>query len=219
MTRRDWIKVILLVLIPLSTWLIVLYQQKTRWRKMWMKGESRNNALMSLKKEYIRKTRFKIQTGLRMPNAFPFPVKRIGNPVALGLGKPVLFLSISWIAEPEVWELAIDEALKSNPNLQVVLLYDYAIPEPEALKLATTMWHKWNNHRISILMSPSWYKVFGNTQDGILAVFCDERGIIRHIEPYPSLKVSPYWADEVADWRPKLHQAVKKVLDKFFPKR
>ncbi len=60
--------------------------------------------------------------------------------------------------------------------------------------------------------------VFGSYDDGILLVLCDGNGVVRAIEPYPNLKRSPSLKDEVADWRPKLHQAVKKVLDKFFPK-
>ncbi|MDW8030135.1 MAG: hypothetical protein RMK94_17290, partial [Armatimonadota bacterium] len=171
-----------------------------------------------LELEYIRRTRFRIQFGAQMPNIFAF-AKWVGSPIVLGTGRPTLFLHIAWIAEPEVWKLAIDEALNSNPNLQIILLYDYAMmPEKKAFELANNMWHKWNNHRISISMSPTWYKVFGDIHSGILAVFCDEKGVVRHIEPYPHLRVSPYWSEEVADWRPKLHQAVKKVLDKFFTK-
>ncbi len=55
-------------------------------------------------------------------------------------------------------------------------------------------------------------------QLGILAFLCDGNGIVRAVEPYPPLKISPDWQEQVADWRPKLHQGIKKMLDKFFPK-
>jgi hypothetical protein len=41
---------------------------------------------------------------------------------------------------------------------------------------------------------------------------------VRAVEPYPDLKLSPSWEEEVKDWRPKLHQAVKRALEKFFGK-
>jgi len=214
MTRRDLVKVVVFVLIPINVWLIVLYHQhqKTKWLQMWREGEHQDNIVRSLRLEYIRRSRLKIQVGMKMPLSFPFPVRVIGKPAVWGIGKPVLFLNISWITDPEVWELAINEALKINPDLQVVLL---CYGDERA---ASIMWHKWNTYRLSILMSENWFKIFGNIQDGILAVFCDGRGVVQHIEPYPHLKLSPYWKDEVTDWQPKLHQAVKKVLDKFFPK-
>jgi hypothetical protein len=38
------------------------------------------------------------------------------------------------------------------------------------------------------------------------------------IESYPQLKFSSEWHEEVKDWRPKLQQAVKRALERFYGK-
>lgn len=75
-----------------------------------------------------------------------------------------------------------------------------------------------NSPRFSVLLGGDWiHGVFG-AQMGILLFLCDGQGIVRHVEPYPKLKFPASQDDVASDWQPKLHQAVKKVLDKFFPK-
>ncbi len=225
MSFRDWLKVILLVLIPINAWLGVLFYQKWKWYRMWWEGLQREQEAMRLSVQYHQKRLFRLREGMVLQFPFPnVPIHRIvGSFPPIGRGVPVLLLNISWIAEYEVWEPAISEALKASPNLHIALLYsvEFSRRREEGERLfrhAVDFWKKINNPRVSLLASEDWYKVVGHTQ-GTLLILCDERGVIRKIEPYPDLKLSPYWSEEVADWRPKLHQAVKKVLDEFFPKR
>ncbi|MFA0763315.1 MAG: hypothetical protein REDVDVYQ_001495, partial [Candidatus Fervidibacter sp.] len=145
-------------------------------------------------------------------------------------GVPVLFLYISWCAEPEVWELAVEEALKTDPNLHIALLHDLPttykdgreIVDTKRLLLARQLWEKFTKRfeteRISVLTSRDWWKVWGNMRSGTLAVVCDGQGIIRVVEPYPSLWFSAFWHEEVKDWRTKLQQAVKRALERFYGK-
>ncbi|MCS7188060.1 MAG: hypothetical protein RMK89_14080, partial [Armatimonadota bacterium] len=102
-----------------------------------------------------------------------------------------------------------------------VVLLSYPTGRPPYLeheqKLREMLKHFQNHHRLSILMGEWVRRAFGG-EFGIFAILCDGSGVVRIVEPYPELKISPHWGEEVADWRPKLHQAVKKVLDKFFPK-
>jgi hypothetical protein len=41
---------------------------------------------------------------------------------------------------------------------------------------------------------------------------CDGQGIVRAVEPFPKLKISPHWEEELEDWRPKLHQTVTRKV-------
>lgn len=127
-------------------------------------------------------------------------------------------------------ELAVEEALRVDPTLHVALLYDLPITykdnreviDTERLPLARQLWEKFTKQfrtdRISVLTSRDWWKTWGNMRWGTLAVICDGQGIVRVIEPYPPLKFSAFWHEEVKDWRPKLQQAVKRALEKFYGK-
>ncbi len=196
---------------------------------MWWEEQRREKEARRLQLLYFQQRRFGLKEGmvLRFPLPYITVDRIVGVLPPVGRGVPVLFLNISWIAEHEVWEPAISEALKASPHLHIALLYsvDLRRPNPKdpkegerLFKHAVEFWRKLSSSRISLLASSDWYKVVGHTE-GILLILCDERGIIRKIEQYPELKFFPYWAEEVADWRQKLHRAVKKVLDEFFPKR
>ncbi|MCS7188023.1 MAG: hypothetical protein RMK89_13885, partial [Armatimonadota bacterium] len=175
--------------------------------------------------EYFREE-WGIKEGERIQ--FPFPTRGktfiLGKPPPFGQGVPILFLNISWIAYPEVWETTIQEILK-KPSLYLVLLYRLkTVPEmrelqeetKRELELLRKMLGKIPSSRVSAIASEQFSLAFGTEIGGILAILCDGQGIVRAVEFYPSLKRSPRWSEEVADWRPKLHQAVKKVLDEFF---
>lgn len=227
MSRREWLKLLVLILIPVNAWLCLLYYQKWRWVKMYQEGELRDREIEVLRLKYFRERRWLIKEGQRFVK-FPPIAQAIGKLPPVGQGVPILFLYISWCAEPEVWELAVEEALKAHPNLHIALLHDLPITfkdnkmliDTKQLPLARKLWEnltkKFKTDRISVLTSLWWGSALGTMRAGILAIVCDEKGIIQIVEHYPPLRFSAYWKDEVADWRPKLQQAVKKVLDKFF---
>lgn len=221
MSRWDWLKVIVLVLLPVNAWLGVFYylhwQREKALREMYPKAFQETAITV-----HYSQRRLGIEEGKRLVYPFPFPAKLIGKPPPFGQGYPVVFLNISWIASLEVWEPTIQEILNASPYLHVVLLYRKSKTLSEGFKPIMGIVQAFNNPRLSVLYSEgeggdSWMlNFFGSEQTGFLLFLCDGRGIVRHIEPYPKLKVSRYWKEEVSDWRPKLHQAVKKVLDKFF---
>ncbi|MEZ8218610.1 hypothetical protein B0813_002147 [Candidatus Fervidibacteria bacterium JGI MDM2 SSWTFF-3-K9] len=230
MSKRDWLKLVVLILLPINAWLCLFYYQKRwRWVRMYIEGHQREQETMAMKLEYLRKRQgWLIKEGL--PLRFPHIDQVIGKFPPIGRGIPVLFLYISWCAEPEVWDLAVKEALQVNPTLHVALLHDLPttykdnreVIDTKRLPLARQLWEKFTKKfqtdRISVLTSRDWWKAWGNMEIGILAVICDGRGIVRAIEPYPPLGLSAYWHEEVKDWRPKLHQAVKNALEKFYGK-
>ncbi len=217
MFRREWLKVIVLILLPINAWLGVFYYLHwQRQKALWEVLQPVPQEATVVVRHFQERHDFKV--GRRLPYPFPYPTRLIGNPPSVGQGYPVLFVNISWIAAHEVWEPALTEALNASPYLQVVLLY-----RNEGVvdwKPITEMIQKLNSPRLSVLVGGGWMRsMFGTELNGTLLILCDGQGIIRSIEPYPELKISPYWEEEVKDWRPKLHQAVKKGLDKFFPKR
>jgi len=229
MSLRDWLKLVVLILLPINAWLCLFYYQKWLWVRMYFEGERREQLMDALRHQYFRERRWLVKEGhplLRLPRL----TQVLGKYPPLGQGVPVLFLYISWCAEPEVWELAIEEALKTDPSLHIALLHDLPttfkdskeIVDTKRLLLARQLWEKFTKQfeteRISVLTSRDWWKVWGNMRSGTLAVVCDGRGIIRVVEPYPPLRFSAFWHEEVKDWRPKLRQAVKRALEKFFEK-
>jgi hypothetical protein len=229
MSWRDWLKLVVLILLPINAWLCLFYYQKWRWVRMYFEGERREQFMEALRHQYFRERRWLIKEGhplLRLP-----PLTQVfGKYPPLGQGVPVLFLYISWCAEPDVWELAVEEALKTDPNLHIALLHDLPttykdgreIVDTKRLLLARQLWEKFTKRfeteRISVLTSRDWWKVWGNMRSGTLAVVCDGQGIVQVIEPYPPLKFSAFWHEEVKDWRPKLQQAVKRALERFYGK-
>ncbi|MFA0771156.1 MAG: hypothetical protein REDVDVYQ_001677, partial [Candidatus Fervidibacter sp.] len=113
-----------LILIPINAWLCLFYYQKRwRWVRMYLEGVKRDQEIRAKELNYLReRSRWLIREG--QPLRFPPLNQLIGKSPPLGQGVPVLFLYISWCAEPEVWELAVEEALKTDPNLHIALLHD-----------------------------------------------------------------------------------------------
>jgi len=224
MLRKEWLIVIVLILLPINAWLGVFYYLRWQHKIALQRHFSRER----MKEEFTPliahfQENFNIKEGQRLKYPFPYPTFVYGSSLPpFGRGIPFLFINISWIAEVEIWQPVIQEALNASPYLHVVLLYSLREENPEGrdleLKAIGEMIKKLHHHRLSALAGHWVRTVFGTDVHGILLVLCDGDGIVRALELYPHLKESPYWKEEVADWRPKLHQAVKKVLDKFFPK-
>jgi hypothetical protein len=213
MTRRDWLKVIVLILVPANAWLLVFYYlHRQRQTAIYSIHDSRQYVQeYSVIRHHFRE-KWGLQIGRRL--TIPYPSEFIGPSPPFRQGYPTCFLYISGLVVPEVWEPAIFEALKASPYLHVVLLYS-AEGGKDSIR---QMVQKFKNPRLSALIGNWIHGAFGSYEDGILLVLCDGEGIVRAIEPYPKLKVSPFQEEEVKDWRPKLHQAVKRALEKFFGK-
>lgn len=213
MSSREWLKVIALILVPLNAWLGVLFY--LRWQQkvaLEYPAEESLKEILQARVSYFQDF-FGIKEGQFLRYPFPYHYRLYGNPPPFGKGMPVLFLNISWIAEAEIWQPAIYDALKI-PNLHVVLLHWH----DGRLEPIEEMMSRLNHPRLSAIVGFWVQTVFGTEHYGILLILCDASGVVRAVEPYPSLRISPTWEEEVSNWRPKLHQAVKKVLDKFFPK-
>ncbi|MCS7187974.1 MAG: hypothetical protein RMK89_13625, partial [Armatimonadota bacterium] len=196
--------------------LFYLHLQKKWIYRQWMAEEIREEAVIS---KYMQETH-----GLKIGQIFrlSLPHQFIGSPPPLGRGYPVCFLNIGAGISKEIWWPSINEALKASPFLHVVLVF---YPPPFERRWdwrpVSQFIQNLGNSRVSAIIG-NWQlgRLWGQPMaGGILLVLCDGKGVIQAIEPYPHLKISPNWEEEVADWRPKLHQAVKKVLDKFFPRR
>jgi len=224
MSKRDWLKVIVLILVPVNAWLGVLYY--LHWQK---RGKSEPFVTAYRFNTAVRINYFAEKWGIKEGRhlVYPFPIGNtptlfLGTSPPFGQGRPVLFLNISWIASEEVWQPAIQEALKFSPPLHIILLFDTkesAGKEFEKnVKRLKAMLHCFPSRNISAIAGDWVETVFGGFLGGILVILCDGNGIVRAIEPYPELKNSPYWHEEVKDWRPKLRQAVKRALERFFEK-
>lgn len=220
MSRQDWFKVVMLVLLPINVWLGVFYylhwkKQKDLWDVLQRQGEE-----MTLVHYFQEKHRFKVGEKLVFPK---YPSKFIGNPPPLGQGYPVLYIRIVNPLMKEVWEPIIKEALNASPYLYVTLI-DHSLMylphrrEVEFDKSILELVREIKNPRLSVWVGSSWvFNLFGaGYKGGTLLILCDGKGIIRAIEPFPKLKISPYLHEEIKDWKPKLYQTVKKVLNKFF---
>ncbi len=210
---RDWAKMIVLILLPINAWLLVflyLNHQKAKYLEE-THGEFLRMNEMVVAKFLREKYSIRIGQQLRLPLSLP----SVGLPPPLGKGYPVCFINISGLILPEVWEPAISEALKVSPYLYVVLLHSVDGDLPTIKK----MFQRINNQRLSAIpIGLGVERTLGHYRGGILLILCDGSGVVRAVEPYPSLKVSPYMEEEVADWRPKLQQAVKRALEKFYGK-
>lgn len=213
MSRWDWLKVIVLVLLPINAWLGMFYY--LRWQRQKAIHSIHDPKYFS-SEEAIVLHHFQEKLGLKVGQPFNplYPYTFIGSPPPFRQGYPVCFLHIAGLAVPEVWEPAIFEALEASPHLYVVLLHS---AEGDLASVRQIV-RRFENPRLSALVGNWVPGILGSYREGILLILCDGRGIVRALEPYPPLKVSPSLEEEVADWRPKLQQAVKKVLDKFFPK-
>ncbi|MDW8029944.1 MAG: hypothetical protein RMK94_16310, partial [Armatimonadota bacterium] len=153
---------------------------------------------------------------------YPFPVGKaktvyFGTMPQVGQGYPVLFINIAWLTSVEVWEPIIREALNVSPSLHIVLLFSLREPHEQELKRLQEMLKHFPSPRISAIAGVWVSFVFGKTS-GILAFLCDGNGFVRAVESYPELNFPTSLEDFKKDWQPKLHQAVKKVLDEFFQK-
>ncbi len=222
MTIRDWLKVIVLILLPVNAWLAVhfyLHQQKQRAVRESQKVELREEARV----RHVIREWFGIKEG--QPIRYPFHPSALvlkSHP-PIGKGIPILFLNIATRADKEIWDLAIKEALNASPHLHVVLVHEMWRRFSDPSKIQALL-QSFNHPRLSALVGERWVReLFGQgfiEGDGaILLILCDGQGIIRAIEAYPERKVFQSWEEEVEYWRPKLHQVVKRVLDKFFPKQ
>lgn len=227
-------KVIVFILIPVNAWLLVLWYVKKQQRDLFLPSLIRHQSNTAVRVNYFQE-RLGLQLGRKLVYPFPAKLTLIGKAPPVGQGYPVLFVNIDWLTYPEVWEPAIKTALETSPELHIVLLHKTSSDfEPSLLhrspqanfikreweyerRQQRKMLEYFRSPRLSILAGEWIGTAFGG-QFGILAFLCDGNGIVRAVEPYPELKLSPFWQEEVADWRPKLHQAVKKVLDKFFLK-
>jgi hypothetical protein len=228
MLRRDLFKLIVLVLIPANAWLIVLYFHHHSKVNVAYPSLTRYESESKVRIAYFQE-KWHIKEGQRLIYPFPFKGKTfvLRQLPSIGQGEPVLFLNIGWIAYPEVWEPAIQEVLKSSSRIHVVLLYNLTgITEAielqdqfhQQMRLIQNMLNHFPPQRVSAIASEQMSTVFGLEIGGILAIICDGQGIVKVVEFYPPLKRTPKWHEEVSDWRPKLHQAVKRALEKFFGK-
>ncbi|MFZ8854331.1 MAG: hypothetical protein ACO2PL_19830 [Armatimonadota bacterium] len=211
MTRRDWVKVIVLLLLPFNAWLAVFFY--LHYQRLSAISGTKQHKLIEKEQTIVHKhlrEKFGIRVGQKIN--LPFCASQlIGSPPPQGY--PVCYLHIYGLALPEVWEDAIKEVLAS-PFLHVVLVRD-SEGDVESVREIVA---RFNNPRLSELVGRWVYGIFGTNEDGILVVLCDGNGVIRVVEPYPKLLISPSLEKELAYWRPKLHQAVKRALEKFFGK-
>jgi len=231
---KEIMKVTILILIPINAWLLVIWYIKKQQIEMFLPSIERHISNTEVRINYFQE-RLGLQPGKKLVYPFPAKLTLLGKVPPVGQGYPVLFINIDWLIFPEVWEPAIKTALQASPNLHIVLLHSLTIdfdpvllhsPQADiikrewnyAKKQQRRMLEYFRSKRISIL-SGEWIRTAFGGQFGILAFLCDSNGVVRAIEFYPSLKISSKWSEEIADWRPKLHQAVKKVLDKFFAQR
>lgn len=224
MNLWDWLKVVVLILLPINAWLGVHFYLNWQKQKVF-----RENLRAELKRE--AKTRrillewFGFKEGQSFPYPFPYPAWVLGNPPPVKRGFPVLFLNIATRADKEIWGPAIKEALNASPYLYVVLIHELRRGLPKSLSDPSkiqALLREFNHPRLSALIGEAWVRgVFGQgfIEGGILLVLCDGQGIIRAVESYPERKAFQTWEEEVEYWRTKFQQAVKNVLEKFFPKR
>jgi len=118
-TKKDWLKVIVLILVPVNVWLGVLYY--LHWQK-----RGRGELVETFRfNTVVRVTHFAEKWGIKEGQqlVYPFPVGNtptlfLGVSPPVGQGRPVLFLNICRITSEEVWRPALQEALASSPFLR-----------------------------------------------------------------------------------------------------
>jgi len=219
----DWFKLIVLILLPINAWLAVhfyIYHQKQKALSLRenLKAELSEEARV---RQIIHKW-FGFKEGQSIRYPFHPSALVFGSHPPVGMGTPILFLNISTRADKEIWDLAIKEALKASPYLHVVLVHEMwrGLSKPSKIQ---ELIKGFNNPRLSALVGERWVRqLFGQGfiegEGAILLILCDGQGVIRAIVPYPERKEFKTWEEEVAYWRPKLQQAVKRALEKFYGK-
>jgi hypothetical protein len=223
MKGQDWLKVIVLILLPINAWLAVhfyLYQQKQRALSLRESLKAELNEEVRIRQIIHKWFGFKEGQPIRYP--FHPSVLVFGSHPPVGKGIPILFLNIATRADKEIWDLAIKEALKASPHLHVTLVHEMRRGFGKPSKIQELM-KEFDNPRLCALVGERWVRqLFGQGfiegEGAILLILCDGQGVIRVIVPYPERKEFKTWEEEVAYWRPKLHQAVKRALEKFFGK-
>lgn len=232
LNRRDIIKSVVLILLPINTWLLVLYYVHEQQASLLRPSLARHRNSVTVRVDYFRK-KLGLQEGQRLVYPFPVHLTLMGHAPPVGQGKPVLFLNIDWLAFPEVWGPIVREILPAYPDLHIVLLHSMPIDLNAssrslhfnvfqqqweyAQRQRAKLWENLHHPRLSILPG-RWIKTALGGNLGILLFLCDGQGMVRVIEVYPQLKFSPEWNEEVRDWRTKLRQAVKRALERFFGK-
>jgi len=217
----DWLKVIILILLPINAWLAVhfyLYHQKQRALSLResLKAELSEEARV----RQIIHNWFGFKEGQLIRYPFHPSALVFGSHPPVGRGIPILFLNISTRADREIWDLAIKEALNASRYLHVALVHEIGFSKPSKIQ---ELMKGFNNPRLCALVGERWVRqLFGQGflegEKAILLILCDGQGIIRAIVPYPERKEFKTWEEQVAYWRPKLHQAVKNALEKFYGK-
>jgi hypothetical protein len=214
----NWLKIIVLILLPINAWLSVFYYLNwQRKRDLQKEFSERVSEYTRLRVIFVQD---RIKLGQRLHYPFPFRFIYFGNIPSIGKGFPILFVNISPIKELELWQPIIQEALNTSTLLHVILLFplvDFK-KDKESLKEIQRLMMQLQHPRLSGIAGPGVNTTFGGYPEGIFLVLCDGQGIVRAVEPFPKLKISPYWEEEIEDWRPKLHQAVKRALEKFYGK-
>jgi hypothetical protein len=92
MSRRDWLKLAVLILLPINAWLCVFYYQKRwNWARMYVEGYRRDLEAENMRLNYLRERHgWLIKQGLLL--RFPHIDQIIGKFPPIGRGIPVLFL-------------------------------------------------------------------------------------------------------------------------------
>jgi hypothetical protein len=217
---RDWLKLIVLILLPVNAWLATTVY--LRWQKQKFLEESRRREFTGKEAvhRFLREEILGLKEGHRLRYPFPYPSQLLGPPPPIGQGIAVLLLNLSTRADKEIWDSAIKEALEASSSLHILLLYERRQGSEKLSKIQELL-REFPSSRLSAVIGERWVReVFGQgfLGGGVLLVLCDGQGVIRVIVPYPERKEFKTWEDESAYWRTKLHKAVKKVVDEFFPR-
>jgi len=217
---RDWLKLIVLILLPVNAWLAMTVY--LRWQKQKFLEESRQRELTGKEAvhRFLREEILGLKEGHRLRYPFPYPAQLLGPLPPIGQGIAVLLLNLSTRADKEIWDSAIKEALEVSPSLHILLLYERRQGSEKPSEIQELL-REFPSSRLSAVIGERWVReVFGQgfLGGGILLVLCDGQGVIRVIVPYPEWKEFKTWEEEIAYWRPKLHQTVKRALEKFFGK-
>ncbi len=121
---RDWLKVVVLILLPVNAWLATTVY--LRWQKQKFLEECRQRELTGREvvHRFVREKVIGLKEGNRLRYPFPYPAQLLGPPPPVGQGVGVLFLNLSTRADKEIWGPAIKEALKASSLLHIALLHE-----------------------------------------------------------------------------------------------